>query len=129
MRSALVAVLALLLAGAADASSQWSPRVTNPWFPLRPGTIWIYHGTKDGKATRDVVVATSRTRVIQGASCTVVTDRLYEAGRLEERTSDYYAQDRAGNVWYLGEDTAELSRDGTVRNREGTWRAGRNGAK
>src|SRR5206468_1861655 len=46
-----------------------------------------------------------------------------------ERTHDYYAQDRSGNVWYLGEDTATLKPNGQVDSREGTFRAGRDGAR
>ena len=126
---ALVAAVFALTAGAEAASPRFSAHVTNEWFPLAPGTTWVYHGVKDGKATRDVVNATSRIRVIQGAPCAVVVDRLYEAGKLEERTTDYYSQDAAGNVWYFGEDTAELTPAGKVTSTEGTWLAGRDGAK
>jgi hypothetical protein len=59
----------------------------------------------------------------------VVADRLFLDGVLEERTSDYYAQDRCGNVWYFGEDTAELDRHGEVVSREGSWHAGVRGAQ
>jgi len=123
----LASLLGAVLIGSVPAST--SPNVTNPWFPLRPGTEWVYSGTKDGKPTRDVVEVTQRTILIQGARCVVVSDRLYEAGKLEERTSDYYTQDRAGNVWYFGEDTAELNAAGKVISTEGTWRAGRDGAR
>jgi hypothetical protein len=68
------------------------------------------------------------TRVIDGVRCTVVQGRLYERGRLEERTTDYYAQDRAGAVWYFGEDTAQLNGAGHVTSTAGTWRAGVHGA-
>ena len=67
--------------------------------------------------------------MIQGIRATVVSDRLYERGRLEERTTDWYAQDKAGNVWYLGENTAELDRKGKVKSTEGTWQAGVDGAR
>jgi hypothetical protein len=130
MKLLALAVAVALVAGVARAGSpRYSSRVTNVWFPLKPGTTFVYRGTKDGKPTRDVVTVTHRTRVIQGAPCVVVSDRLYEAGTLEERTSDYYAQDRDGNVWYFGEDTAELTPAGKVKSTEGTWRAGRDGAK
>ena len=56
-------------------------------------------------------------------------DRLYLAGRLEERTTDWYTQDKAGNVWYVGENTAELDSRGRVTSTEGTWRAGVDGAQ
>jgi hypothetical protein len=48
---------------------------------------------------------------------------------LEERTSDYYAQDRCGNVWYFGEDTAELDAHGRVVSRDGSFHAGVGGAQ
>jgi hypothetical protein len=96
---------------------------------LKPGTQFVYRGVKDGKRSRDVVTVTRRTKTIQGAPCTVVHDFLYLRGRLEERTTDWYAQDRAGNVWYFGERTAELDRHGRVRSRAGSWQAGVHGAK
>jgi hypothetical protein len=52
--------------------------------------------------------------VIDGVATRVVEDRGYLNNVLEERTSDYYAQDRCGNVWYFGEDTATLDRHGRV---------------
>jgi hypothetical protein len=104
-------------------------RVNNPWFPLKPGTTYVYRGVKDGKLTRDVVTVTHRTRTIAGVRTTEVSDRLYEAGHLEERTSDWYAQDKRGNVWYFGEATAELDKNGRVTSREGSWLTGVNGAE
>jgi hypothetical protein len=103
--------------------------VDNPWFPLVPGTTLVYRGVKDGEPTRDVVHVTTRARVVDGVRCIAVTDRLYASGRLAERTTDWYAQDRGGTVWYFGEDTAELDRAGRVRSREGSWLAGVNGAR
>ena len=104
-------------------------RIDNPWFPLVPGTSFVYRGVKDGKVSRDVYTVTRATKTIQGVRCTAVRDRLYLAGRLEERTTDLYAQDRHGNVWYFGEATAELDRAGRVTSTEGTWQAGRDGAQ
>lgn len=109
--------------------SQFAPRVDNPWFPLRPGTVYVYRGRKDGQRSRDVVAVFTETKTILGVRCTVVSDRLYLRGRLEERTRDWYAQDRRGNVWYFGEDTAELYRNGAVKTREGSWQAGVDGAR
>jgi hypothetical protein len=103
--------------------------VDNPWFPLKPGTRWVYAGVKDGKSARDVVTVTHRTKPIQGVRCTVVDDRLYLRGRLAERTTDWYAQDRRGTVWYFGETTAELDARGKVTSRQGSWQSGRDGAR
>jgi hypothetical protein len=110
-------------------ATSFTARVDNPWFPLKPGTTYIYRGVKDGKPSRDVVEVTSETKTIRGAPCVVVADRLYLAGRLAERTTDWYTQDEHGNVWYYGEDTAELDPEGRVTSTEGSWQAGRDGAK
>jgi hypothetical protein len=122
----LLSALVLLLAAA---PSSFTPRVDNPWFPLKPGTTWVYRGVKDGKPSRDVVSVSSRTKTIAGARCAAVLDRLYLAGHLEERTTDWYTQDAKGNVWYFGEATAELDAHGRVTSREGSWQAGRDGAR
>jgi hypothetical protein len=102
--------------------------VTNPWFPLTPGTTFTSRGTKDGEAAVDRFTVSDRTKVIAGVTTRIVPDRLTLSGILHERTTDYYAQDQAGNVWYLGEDTAELDAHGKVLNRDGTWHAGVDGA-
>jgi len=129
---ALVVVGTVLLGaspGATAAGSGFSARVDNPWFPLKPGTSYVYRGVKDGQPSRDVLTVTHKTKRIAGAQCVVVSDRLYLRGRLHERTTDWYTQDAKGNVWYFGESTAELDRNGHVTSTEGTWQAGRNGAK
>jgi len=103
--------------------------VDNPWFPLKPGAKWVYAGTESGDRTRDVVFVTDRTKTIAGVQCVVVSDNVYTNGTLSETTHDYYAQDQRGNVWYFGEDTAELNKHGHVTSREGTWLAGSHGAR
>ncbi len=133
-RTRVLAVLLTVLglgapAGAAPPPSAFAPQVDNPWFPLLPGTTFAYRGVKESRRARDVVTVTARTKLIQGARCTVVEDRLYLGGRLAERTTDWYAQDRRGNVWYFGEQTAELDANGKVTSTEGTWQAGVDGAK
>ena len=110
-------------------ASSFSAHVTNPWFPLEPGTRWVYTGVKDGKRSRDVVTATHGTKTIDGVPCVAVHDLLYLRGRLEEHTTDWYSQDSKGNVWYFGENTAELDRHGQVTSTEGTWQTGVHGAK
>jgi hypothetical protein len=109
--------------------SGFSASVTNPWFPLRPGSVYRYRGIKDGEPSREVMTVTHRTKTIDGARCVVVADLLYIRGKLEERTEDYYTQDARGNVWYFGEKTAELDEHGNVKNTSGSWMAGASGAK
>jgi hypothetical protein len=107
----------------------FSPSVTNPLFPLKPGRTLVYTGTKDNKKALNIFTTTSRTKVIDGVTTRVVEDRLYLDNTLEERTSDYYAQDRCGNVWYFGEDTATLDPQGHVISTEGSFHAGVDGAQ
>ena len=80
--------------------------ITNPYLPLLPGSVWVYRGIKDGQSQRDIVTVTHRTRTILGMTATEITDVATHNGKLLEKTTDWYAQDREGNVWYLGEDTA-----------------------
>jgi hypothetical protein len=141
MRRRLTLALALTIAALAAAAlvtaqpsaspgpGDFATRIDNPWFPLLPGTTLVYRGTRNGKAARDVLTVTHETTVIRDVRCTVVHDRLYLGGRLVERTTDWYAQDKQGNVWYFGEATAELDRDGRVTSTEGSFQAGRDGAE
>jgi hypothetical protein len=134
IRAAVLVAIALALAPGAGASPPFRPatfvaRVDNAWFPLEPGTVYVYRGVDEGRAARDVVTVTHATRMILGVRATAVRDLVYIEGRLRERTTDWYAQDRAGNVWYLGEATEDLDSHGHVASREGAWLAGVDGAE
>jgi hypothetical protein len=124
-------LIAALVAGAATARSGpgYTTHITNPWFPLVPGTVYEYEGIKDGKPSREVLTVTHRTKMVAGVECVVVDDRLWVNGHLAERTNDWYAQDHKGNVWYFGEDTAELDENGKVTTTEGSWQTGVKGAR
>jgi hypothetical protein len=115
--------------GSAAHAAGVTARVDNPWYPLLPGMSWQYEGTSEGKPMSDVVEIPGRVQRIDGVPCAVVRDRVYVDGVLSERTTDWYSQDRGGNVMYYGEATAELDANGHVTSTEGSWRAGRNGAR
>jgi hypothetical protein len=66
--------------------------------------------------------------MVNGVTARAVRDTVREDGALVEDTVDYYAQDRKGTVWYLGEDTKEYE-DGEVVSTEGSFEAGRDGAR
>jgi len=74
------------------------------------------------------MTVTSEAKKIMGVECVVVDDRGYEAGTLIEKTYDWYAQDKKGNVWYFGEDSKEYE-NGKVVSTKGLWEAGVDGAK
>lgn len=105
------------------------PQVTNPWFPLKPGSVWHYKGLKEGVKTTDTVTATNQTKRILGVATTVVHDVVKVQGKPEEVTDDFYAQDRHGNVWYFGEETEELNAQGKPTSTEGSFEAGVEGAR
>jgi hypothetical protein len=73
------------------------------------------------------VSVTNETKTIMGVVCIVVRDVLTSNNALVEKTTDWYAQDKDGNVWYFGEDTAEYE-NGKVTSTAGTWLAGVDGA-
>jgi len=101
--------------------------VDNTYFPLPVGRTLVYSGIKDGQTQRDVVTVTNQTKVILGVAATVVSDVADHDGTVLERTSDWYAQDKQGNVWYLGEDTVHFLANGKG-DTTGSWQAGVNGA-
>src|SRR3954453_17013080 len=107
----LQAALSLALLG-------FGPHVDNPYFPLRPGTTLRYRGAEEGRRSLHVVTVSGRGTRIAGRRRRVVRDRLAHAGRLAEDTTDWYAQDRAGTVWYFGESTRELYARGRVTSTE-----------
>ena len=102
-------------------------KITNPLFPLTPGTTYIYEGTRDGVPRRDETTVTNETKTIMGVACIVVRDVATSNNVVVEKTTDWYAQDKDGNVWYFGEDTAEYE-NGKVTSTAGTWMAGVDGA-
>jgi len=106
--------------------------IDNPYFPLTPGTTFIYEAeTEDGLA-RNVTFVTHETKLILGVTCTVVQDTVTLDGRIEEDTEDWFAQDADGNVWYFGEFTTAYEYDDqgnqTGTSNEGSWEAGVEGA-
>lgn len=102
--------------------------IDNPFYPLVPGTTFIYVGTLEGAVESNVVAVTHNTKEILGVMCVEVTDTVYLDGVLTEDTLDWFAQDLDGNVWYFGENTHEL--DGNeIINIDGSFKAGVNGAK
>lgn len=108
--------------------ADFSTTIDNPYFPLKPGTRMTYKETDtEGNSAKVVLTVTSRTKVIaNGVTARIVRDTVTEDGQIIEDTFDWYAQDLAGNVWYLGEDTAEFE-NGAISTRAGSFEAGVDG--
>lgn len=102
--------------------------VTNIYFPLNVGTVFTYQSqTEDGLETIVVTVLSDK-KTVAGVSCTVVRDIVSIDGQMVEDTHDWYAQDKDGNVWYMGEDVSNYE-NGVLVDHEGSFEAGTDGAK
>jgi hypothetical protein len=113
--------------------------INNPYFPLPPGTTYrsAAHtsdpdtGQSGFEVDEDFV--TSKTETIAGVPARVVHSRVFLDNVLTEDTQDFYAQDKSGNVWYLGESTRAFEYDdkGNIISTDtsGSWRTGVHGAK
>jgi hypothetical protein len=108
----------------------FSTRITNRWWPMRVGSRWVYRETTpDGTVQRDVVTVLPTTKLIaNGIRARAVRDVATEDGAPVEVTEDWYAQDRCGNVWYLGEATTEYE-NGKPVSTAGSFEAGVDGAE
>src|SRR5215204_1028305 len=107
----------------------FTTRIDNPYWPMDPGTRWTYSETDQEGARLKVVVTVSdeTKKIANGVIARVVRDTVTENGEIIEDTFDWYAQDEEGNIWYLGENTAEFE-NGKLKTKEGSFEAGVDGA-
>ena len=142
----LVAIAVLLLAGCGGGSksgsvlptgseparldpADFTTEIDNPYWPMSPGSRWVYREVENGDALRVTVTVTERTKTIDGIEARVIHDLVTTPdGEKVEDTFDWYAQDSKGNLWYLGEDTKEYEGDKVVST-EGSWEHGVDGAE
>jgi len=103
--------------------------IDNRFLPYAPGMRIRFKGVRGTTPQVDQELVLHRTVTILGVTCTVVRDTVSERGRAVERTDDFYAQDRQGNVWYMGEDSFERNKAGRFVKASDSWQAGVNGAK
>ena len=114
-----------------DANNFAGGPITNQFMPLAVGNTWVYHvfdKSTSALTEVDTVKVTDQTITIDGVKCVVVSDVVQAVNKqgmttqVTETTNDYFAQDKAGNVWYFGENTETFQPGGPST--EGTWRAG-----
>jgi hypothetical protein len=110
--------------------ADFTTEIDNRYWPMKPGSRWVYSETdSEGTRQRVVVTVTNRTKQIaNGVEARVVRDVVSEDGEPVEITDDWYAQDSDGNIWYMGEDTAEYE-NGKLVTRAGSFEAGVDGAQ
>ena len=102
--------------------------VDNPFFPLIPGTKWVYENRQGNEVTeKDTVEVLNEKREVNGVQATVVRDMVTFGDQLAEDTYDWYAQDKDGNVWYVGEAVDNYVA-GVLVNHSGSWEWGVDGA-
>jgi hypothetical protein len=109
-----------------------STTIDNAFFPAPPGATWTYEAmTDEGTEHTDVAVLgpadPNGSKMVMGADARVIRDTVSLNGELIEDTYDWYGQDADGNVWYIGEDTAEYE-NGMVVSTAGAWEWGVDGA-
>ncbi|HEY8238844.1 MAG TPA: hypothetical protein VIF63_05365, partial [Candidatus Limnocylindrales bacterium] len=97
--------------------------IDNPFLPFTPGARFVFDGDEHVE-----VEVLAETKQILGIAATVVRDQVFDGDELIEDTLDWYAQDRDGNVWYMGEQTAEYE-NGKVSSTAGSWEGGVDGAQ
>jgi hypothetical protein len=105
--------------------ADFTTRIDNPYWPMKPGAKWVY---REDAAKVTVKVTNKTKKVANGITARVVSDVVSEDGKPVEVTSDWYAQDSAGNIWYLGEDTTEY-KNGKPASKAGSFEAGKDGAE
>jgi hypothetical protein len=110
--------------------ADFTTEIDNPYWPMKPGSKWVYREFHPGAATEKVVVTvTGKTKEIaNGVEAVVVRDVVSEKGVPTEVTDDWYAQDRDGNIWYMGEATTEYE-NGKPVSTAGSFEAGKDGAQ
>ena len=102
--------------------------IDNPYLPRIPGNTFVYEGQSQDGLERVELEVLSETKVILGIATTIVRDTVYVDGVVIEDTYDWLAQDKAGNVWYFGEDVSDYQ-DGKLSSKAGSWEAGVDGAR
>jgi len=91
----------------------------NPYLPLKPGTQWVREGATSVGGRR-----------VPHRVTTTVTDvyREIDAGQVSQQSLDYLAEDKDGNLWYLGGYTEEYE-GGRFVSALDAWLSGVKGAK
>jgi hypothetical protein len=107
--------------------------IDNRFLPMVAGTTTVFRATGVDVCEEVRVTVTNQTKTIAGVTARVVTDQDYEdegcdGGLVKvEDTLDWFAQDNAGNVWYMGEDTKDCVGNVCTPG-AGSWQAEVNGA-
>jgi hypothetical protein len=108
--------------------ADFSTNIDNLYWPMPVGATWHVHvSNPQGESLQETITVTDQTkRVADGVTARVVRDVVYTNGKPTEITDDWYAQDKDGNIWYFGENTATI--ENGKKDTSGSFEAGKNGA-
>jgi hypothetical protein len=102
--------------------------IDNPYFPLPPGAKWEYEIAEgNDKKQTDTLDVQNEKRNVNGVQATVVHDTVRSGDQIVEDTFDWFAQDKYGNVWYVGEAVDNYV-GGVLSSHGGSWEWGVDGA-
>lgn len=121
-------VLATDASGEPLTAASFAPGVRHSWFPLVPGSRWVYVGEEQGQAKREEVVVAPALVRIAGVLCAAVEQRVLVEGVHVETTTEWFAQDRRGTIWKFGEESFELV-GGVFERKPDSWVTGRDEAQ
>ncbi len=131
MRSSLFVLLALAACNSharapASPAAGFAPRIDHPYFPLAPGLVWTYVGSRDAMLHEETVEVLATPHLIDGVRCMAIVQETVFDDAIAEITTEWFAQDAAGNVWKYGEET--LVPAGSGYQLAERWLAGVDGA-
>jgi hypothetical protein len=108
--------------------ADFTTNIDNPYWPMPVGATWHVHvSNPQGESLQETIRVTDQTKKIaDGVTARVVRDVVYTNGKPSEITDDWYAQDKEGNIWYFGENTATI--ENGKKDTSGSFEAGKNGA-
>lgn len=107
---------------------EFSAQVNGALYPLPVGRTYVYESQTSAGLERIESLVLDRVLVIAGIPCRTVSNVETLDGVLKEHTLDWFSQRADGAVWYFGEVSQEFE-DGILISMDGSWRAGRDGAK
>lgn len=100
-----------------------SPRIDNRFLPFVPGTQRVFEGDVDGVPHRVTFTVTDLSKEVDDVETLVIWDVDESEEEVVESELAFFAQDRDGNVWNLGEYPEEFE-DGEFVGAPSTWIAG-----
>jgi hypothetical protein len=108
--------------------ADFTTQIDNPYWPMPVGAQWHVRVTNpEGEHLTETITVENKTKQIaDGVTARVVHDVVYTNGKPTEITDDWYAQDKDGNIWYFGENTASIQNG--KKDTSGSFEAGKNGA-